>query len=135
MATIDRETGKELSGLDDVWQSIGTILSTPLKALVFARDFGSLLPRMVDRALNPITLIEFFAAFPEAVNRINPETLMMEEPRFRVRRMKLSTDSDIPNGRAIFDVEGVYFPRGHLGDYSIAEDAFGQVVVVDSTGG
>lgn len=129
MATVDRNTGKTISGLDDVWQSISTILSTQLRSLVMARDFGSPLPRLVDRHLSPLTKIEFYAAVPEALNRVNPETLMAEEPRFRVVRMKLIEESDIPNGNPIFDIEGIYYPRGHLGDFSEAIDASGRIVL------
>ncbi|GJD31499.1 hypothetical protein PMNALOAF_2758 [Methylobacterium adhaesivum] len=135
MATIDRHTGKTISGLDDVWQSITTILSTSLRALVMARDFGSDLPRMVDRALSPLTKIEFYAAVPEALNRISPETLMAEEPRFRVTRMRLLEESDIANGNPIFDIEGIYYPRGHLGDFSEAYDASGRISLGDEEGG
>lgn len=130
MATIDRYTGKEISGLDDLWQSITTICTTTLKSLVFARDFGGNLPRLVDHAVSPVTLIDFYAAFPEAIGRINPETGMAEEPRFQLTRVQISEeDSDIENGNPVFDVEGIYFPRGHLGDFSEAQDVNGQVIL------
>jgi phage baseplate assembly protein W len=131
MATIDRFTGTLISGLDDLWQSIGTILTTTLASLVMARDFGSDLPRMTDRSVSPLTLIEFYAAVPGAINRINPESLMAEEPRFRIVRMSLSTDSKITAGNPVFDIEGIYYPRGHLGDYSEAVDTRGRVVISD----
>ncbi|KRR21708.1 GPW/gp25 family protein [Bradyrhizobium retamae] len=130
MATIDRFTGRPLEGIDDVWQSIATILSTPLAGLVMARDFGSKMPRLVDRAVSQVTLIEFYAAVPDAINRINPEALMAEEPRFRIIQMTLADMTDA--GHATFDIDGIYYPRGHLGDYSEARDAQGRVIVANN---
>ncbi|MGX9427984.1 MULTISPECIES: GPW/gp25 family protein [Bradyrhizobium] len=127
MATIDLTNGKPLEGIDDVWQSIATILSTTLKSLVMARDFGSKMPRLVDRAVSQVTVIEFYAAVPEAINRKSPESLMAEEPRFRIIQMELADMTD--QGNAVFDIDGIYYPRGHLGDYSEARDARGRVVV------
>ncbi|WP_047308784.1 GPW/gp25 family protein [Rhodopseudomonas palustris] len=130
MATLDRTTGKLIDGLDDVWQSIGVIIGTALESLVMARDFGGRLPRLVDRAVSQVTLIEFYAAVPEAINRKNPEALMAEEPRFRIVQMGLSDMTD--EGHATFDIEGIYYPRGHLGDYSEARDAQGRVVIANN---
>ena len=133
MATIDRNTGKLISGLDDVWQSIGTILSTQLRSLVMARDFGSMLPRLVDAAVNVLSKIEIFAAVAGAINRINPETLFAEEPRFRIVRMLLIEESDLPNGNPVFEIQGLYYPRGHLGDFSEVYDAAGRITIDDGT--
>jgi phage baseplate assembly protein W len=127
MATFNVTTGEALEGIDDVWQSIAVIMSTAVAALVEARDFGSKLPRLVDRSVSQVTVIEFYAAVPEAINRISPESLMAEEPRFRIIQMVLADMTD--EGNASFDIEGVYYPRGHLGDYSEARDARGRVVL------
>lgn len=120
MATLDVKTGKLISGIDEVWQSINIILTTPRGTRVMRRHFGSDLPRLVDRPLSPLTLIDFFAAIADAIRA---------EPRFRVRQMQLSTESEVSKGHAVFDLEGIYFPRGHLGDFSEARDARSSVVI------
>jgi phage baseplate assembly protein W len=130
MATIDCTTGKLIEGIDDVWQSIAVILSTALASLVMARDFGSKMPRLVDRAVSQVTLIEFYAAVPEAINRISPESLMAEEPRFRILQMTLADMTE--TGHVSFDIDGIYYPRGHLGDYSEARDAQNRIVISNS---
>lgn len=127
MATIDRNTGVLIQGLDDVWQSVAVILATTIGTLVMARDFGGQMPRLVDRAINHLTLIEFYAAVPDAIGRINPEALMAEEPRFRVVNMKLADMTS--DGNAVFEIDGLYYPRGHLGDFSEVRDASGKVIV------
>jgi len=120
VATIDIKTGGLISGIDEVWQSINIILTTPRGTRVMRRHFGSDLPRLVDGGLSPLTLIDFFAAIADAIRA---------EPRFKVRQMKLSAESEITKGHAVFDLEGVYYPRGHLGDFSEARDARGSIVM------
>jgi len=48
MIGMDRVTGKPLTGLDHLWQSIGDILSTPLGSRRMRPDYGSTLRRFVD---------------------------------------------------------------------------------------
>jgi uncharacterized protein len=127
MATIDHNTGALLEGIDEVWQSIAIILATPLASLVEARDFGSKMPRLVDRAVSPVTLLEFYAAVPDAINRMVAETLMQEEPRFQIKTMALT--SMTVDGQATFNIIGLYYPNALTGDYSVVEDAEGRVVV------
>lgn len=122
MPTLNLATGKWIEGLDDLWQSIATILETPRGTRVMRRRFGSELPRLVDRAMNPMTLIEWYAAVPDALNA--------EEPRFRLTRTTLVSSND--NGHNEFEIIGIYYPRGHLGDYSEARDARGRIVVSDT---
>ncbi len=55
---------------------------------------------------------------------------MAEEPRFRIIQMELADMTD--QGHAQFDIEGIYYPRGHLGDYSEARDARGRVILSDN---
>ncbi|WP_311276169.1 GPW/gp25 family protein [Methylobacterium sp. WCS2018Hpa-22] len=124
MATFDKRTGRLISGFAEVLQSIDTIVNTKVGSRVMRREFGSELPRLVDRGVSDLTLIEFYAAIAGALKA---------EPRFRVVQMLLSEDSDLANGNPIFDVKGVYFPRGHLGDYSEAEDATGRVILDGAT--
>lgn len=52
MIGMDRETGKPLSGLDHLWQSIGDILSTPLGSRRMLPDYGAGLRRYVDLPVN-----------------------------------------------------------------------------------
>lgn len=109
MATYDKRTGKIISGVDELFQSIETFVTTPKRSRVMRRHLGADRVAIVDRSISPLTLIDFYARIAEAVQ---------DEPRFKLVKMSLSQDSDVPNGHAIFDVQGVFYPRGHLGDYS-----------------
>lgn len=120
MATLCLKTGKLISDIDEVWQSLQICVTTKRGTRVMRRDFASDLPRLVDRPISPLTLVDYYAAIAGAARH---------EPRIRIVQMKLSPESDVEDGEAIFDVKGVYFPRGHLGDYSEAQDVTGRIVM------
>jgi phage baseplate assembly protein W len=111
MAGIDRITGK---WLDDGWahtaQSIGVILTTSYRSRVMRRGVGAGMPRMVDEPITPANVIDFYAAASQAIAD--------HEPRFRVSRMTVDPTDDA--GTLNLSATGVYFPRGHLGDFSVS---------------
>lgn len=120
MAGLNRFTGKILDGWPHVEQSVGVIVTTALESRVMRRDFGSRLPRLVDAPISPATLIDFYAATAGAVAKW--------ERRFRIVRMSIGRLEDgtpdtagIAAGRLALLADGIYFPRGHLGDFSISE--------------
>lgn len=78
---MDRTTGKPLAGLDHLRQSIGDILTTPIGSRVMRRDYGSLLPELIDQPLNSATTVQLYAATAAA--------LMRWEPRLRLSRVSL----------------------------------------------
>lgn len=62
MLGMDRTTGKPLSGLAHLQQSITDILTTPVGSRVMRRDYGSLIPLLIDQPFNAATRIRLFAA-------------------------------------------------------------------------
>lgn len=118
MAGIDRTTGKMVSGWPHVVNSINALVTTSLQSRVMRRDVGSDLSRLVDAPISPNTIIDFYAASAIAIDRW--------EPRFRVERMGL--DAAAPGTIAIF-ADGTYYPRGHLGDFSVSEKRRAEVVL------
>lgn len=101
MRGTDAKTGKALTGINHLRQSIRDILTTPLGSRVMRRDYGSRLFDLVDNPLNDATLIEIFAATAEA--------LMLWEPRLQVQRVQASSLS--PASISI-DLEAIYLPTG-----------------------
>lgn len=91
MTAMDRSTGALL--VDDIAQSVQTILTTPLASRVMRRDFGSELPDLIDQ---PATArVRLFAAVATALARW--------EPRITVRRVQLSSDA-AQQGRWLLDL-------------------------------
>jgi uncharacterized protein len=109
---LDRETGAVLTGWDHCVQSIAVILTTRVGSRVMRRAFGSELKALQDRNPDPRTMLIVFVAIAMA--------LRVWEPGFRLKRITpVQVGAD---GVAVFDFAGTFYPRGHLGDYSLAEE-------------
>lgn len=83
MTGMARDTGRGLSFVHHLAQSIGDILSTPIGSRVMRRSYGSRLPRLIDAPLNGETQVEVFAAVADA--------LAQWEPRLRLVRVSVDT--------------------------------------------
>jgi phage baseplate assembly protein W len=100
---VNANTGKELSGVEHLHQSVRDILSTPIGSRVLRREYGSQLPRLVDAPLNRSTVMDIYAATADAITRW--------EPRLRVT--KVSAEIPAP-GKIVVSVTGVYLPEGRV---------------------
>lgn len=67
---------------EHIRQSIIDILTTPLGTRVMLPDYGSKLPRLVDRPITPTWKLSVYAAVAEALGRW--------EPRVKVERMRVT---------------------------------------------
>lgn len=72
MTGMDASTGKLLDGVAHIRQSIGDILSTPIGTRVGRRDYGSLLPELVDQPMNALGRMRLMAATALAIQRWEP---------------------------------------------------------------
>lgn len=94
-------TGKSITGIDHLRQSIRDILTTPLGSRVMRRDYGSRLYQLVDAPMNRGTLLQLYAATAEALRRW--------EPRFKLTQVR--AESAEP-GRVVLMIAGTYLPDG-----------------------
>lgn len=95
---MDRTTGRRITGIDHVRQSVADILTTPLGSRLERRNYGSLLPSLIDQPDNAHTRLRCYAAIASA--------LMKWEPRLRITRVGMTT-GDRP-GQATVDLQGDY---------------------------
>jgi phage baseplate assembly protein W len=102
MAGMSRTTGKALDGFDHLRQSIEDILTTPVGTRVHRRDYGSRLPRLVDRPINQSLVAELVAAAAEALDRW--------EPRLKLERIQIEAVS--PAGQVELSLSGWYLLNG-----------------------
>nr|WP_031323586.1 GPW/gp25 family protein [Stutzerimonas stutzeri] len=93
---MSRTTGRALSDSAHLAQSIADILTTPIGSRVMRREYGSLLPDLIDAPFNDTTRLQAYAATAMA--------LMRWEPRIRLSRVQLSHGEQ--PGEAYLDVEG-----------------------------
>lgn len=101
MNGTNASTGKWLTGVDHLRQSITKILTTPLGSRVMRRDFGSNLPNLVDAPMNAQTLTQLYAATAEA--------LQNWEPRIQVSQV-VATSAAV--GQIEISLTGTYLPNG-----------------------
>lgn len=101
MQGTNATTGKPLSGLDHLRQSIREILTTPVGSRVMRRDYGSRLFQLVDAPVNSRTIVDIYAATIEA--------LLRWEPRVNPRRVSITSAE---SGRVVIDFEATYTPTG-----------------------
>ncbi len=97
---MNRNTGKNLTGVDHLRQSIIDILTTPIGSRVMRRDYGSRLYELVDAPINRSTLVDIYAAVAHA--------LMLWEPRFELTRVQVES---IDIAKVQIYIEGNYLPN------------------------
>lgn len=108
---LSHTTGEVITDWTHVEQSISFILATRIGTLVLRRDFGSELPDLVDAPMTPRVMLMFYIAAATALRRW--------EPRFELVRCQMIEANE--TGQIGLDLDGIYYPRGHLGDKSLAE--------------
>ena len=94
-AGMNSATGRRLGGMDHIRQSIRDILTTPIGSRIMRREYGSIIPQLIDHPSNPANQLRLMSATVMAV--------IQWEPRVRVTRVMFSLDA---TGRGIVDMEG-----------------------------
>lgn len=94
---MNRRTGRRIDLQAHIAQSVADIVTTPLGSRVMRRDYGCLLPLLLDQPDNPATQIRITAAVAGA--------LLRWEPRVRLMRLGLARDAERP-GHAELQLRG-----------------------------
>lgn len=129
---VNAATGAALTDWAHVQQSISKILTTPIGSRVMRRDFGSDLPDLIDRKMTQKNVLAIYSAAATAIARW--------EPRFRMQAGRINRAGYVEtrDGRVMragdggiigIEIYGVYYPRGHRGDFSVAENATTRIAV------
>lgn len=108
-------TGRTITDIDHLRQSISQILGTMVGTRVKRRTFGSLFPEMLDRPMNDYLTIQLYAATATA--------LMMHEPRLRLSSVRLLVNPEQP-GAADLELSGVAMLNGRRRAVSLSVPAF-----------
>ena len=72
MTGMNAHTGRALTGVSLIGQSVTDILTTPLGSRVMRRDYGSEVPELIDQPLNGATVLRTYAATAYAIRRWEP---------------------------------------------------------------
>ena len=105
---MNAATGRAVSGADHIRQSLADILSTPVGTRVMRRDYGSLIPELIDQPLNSANLLRLYSATVTAIAQW--------EPRIKITGV---TRQVTPDGKAVIDIEGVIKESGQAGTFSV----------------
>lgn len=101
MNGMNAQSGRDLSGINHLRQSLRDILTTPIGTRVMRREYGSRLFELLDAPMNNATLVELYGATAEALARW--------ESRFRLTRVRATSAEP---GRVILELLGEYRPTG-----------------------
>lgn len=101
MRGMDAQTGRVLSGIEHLKQSVQDILTTPIGSRVMRRDYGSRLFDLIDSPGNPATVADIVAESAQALKKW--------EKRIEVSRVLVT--SVLP-GAVTLTIEGKYKPNG-----------------------
>ena len=112
---IDPRTLEMLVGWPHCEAMIGRCLTTLFRTVVTRRHHGSDVPAFQDQNADPRTIMAFFVAIADAL--ADPDS---GEPGYRLTSVEVVSASRL--GRFAFLLTGIYFPRGHLDDYSVYEE-------------
>ena len=93
MIGLSRLTGQRIDGDAHLRQSLHDLMTTPIGTRVMRRDYGSLLPYLIDQPASPRLLMQLRAAILHAILRW--------EPRVRPVAIRLSIDAQ---GRAVLSL-------------------------------
>lgn len=93
---MNRETGAAIDELDHIAQCMTDILTTRIGTRVMRREYGSLLPELVDHPFNDVTRLRVYAGTVMA--------LMRWEPRVSLSRVQFLGAN--LQGKSVLDLEG-----------------------------
>lgn len=96
---MSRDTGTRMDAIAHLQQSVADILATPIGSRVMRREYGSLVPALIDQPDNLATQTRVYAAVASA--------LMRWEPRLQIDRLRMLRDADRP-GRVELELTGSY---------------------------
>lgn len=102
---LNMETGRNLSGVEHLRQSVRDILITPIGSRVMRRDYGSGLFELIDQNLTGLVLAQVYAAIADALRKW--------EPRLHVERIQAEAlPTELENGKITITLWGQYLPEG-----------------------
>lgn len=72
MPGMNVQTGKRLDGIEHIRQSVADIITTPIGSRVMRRDYGSLVPELLDMPMSDALMMQVYAATVIAVSQWEP---------------------------------------------------------------
>ncbi len=96
-AGMNISTGRRISDIEHIWQSCRDIITTPIGTRIERRDYGSLLPELIDHPHNQPNNLRLMAATVMA--------LAKWEPRIAIRKIDIYLG--MQDGSTMIDMDAV----------------------------
>lgn len=106
------EDGQAITSLDHINQSLRDILLTRKGTRVLRRDYGSGLPDLIDNPITPDLVLDLTFEIADAIDRL--------EPRLGLKQVVVEPNPEA--GELAVELYVFLYPRGHLGDFSGAQE-------------
>lgn len=78
MSGMSSSTGRTMSGIEHIKESIRTILTTPIGTRIERREFGSLLPELIDQPQSDALIMQLRGASVMAIAQFEPRIRMQD---------------------------------------------------------
>lgn len=105
---ISKDNGKIISYINQIRQSISDILTTPIGSRVMRRDYGSLLPELIDRPIDDVLILQCYSAIYSAIlmweNRVIIEAINISQVRQGTLEVRLYAHLDELGTDGVLDV-------------------------------
>lgn len=93
MAGMNATTGESLTEREHILQSLRTIVLTPVGSRIKRREYGSVIPDLIDQPLNNATMLRLYSATATAI--------VKWEPRVTLSGLQLN----IENEKTVLDLQ------------------------------
>ena len=94
---MSRKSGRQLSEMDHIKQSISDILTTPIGSRIMRRDYGSIIADLIDQPKSEVLILKLFSAIYTAITKW--------ENRISIEHIRVI---DVSGGTLVIDLEAVY---------------------------
>jgi phage baseplate assembly protein W len=114
---VDRETGRVKVGFPHVTQSMSVIFSTRFHERVLRRWVGSFVPHILGENSIDRVITRFYWAIATSIDLWEPNySIKLIRIARRADNTELTSADELRIGELQTRNEGIYKPRGHLGD-------------------
>lgn len=76
MAGMNSENGTTLTEREHILQSLRTLVLTPVGSRVKRREYGSVIPELIDQPLNTATMLRLYSATATAIVKWEPRVTL-----------------------------------------------------------
>lgn len=98
---MSRETGKQLTEIEHIKQSLADLISTPIGSRLMRRRYGTKLANLLDQPTSEALFLKCYSTIYTAI--------LLWEPRVEISRLYVS---EVNQGKTVLNLEGTIVQSG-----------------------